>query len=420
MNLRVSHLIGALALCVGGASSVADVLVTVELIPDALSADDMSSDGVWVVGSSGAGNIFGGPPYRWNTETGAYSLLGGPGIDAVGVSENGNFIVGDIPNPEGDGAEVAGRWRGALQGWQGLGYLPDALQCPSRSNSYEVSADGTTVVGLSWDGCSGRAFRWVAGAGPMVELESLANGNNRASVVSADGNTVAGFAQGVFSRTPALWDGPSAAGMLLDPTGEVVGEVHGMSDDGSVLLCEWGENDGGNDVNAVKWSFDTGPVVIGNGQLINGWGGIPMDIADNGTVVGFDFLLGNRRAWIQPGGEGPLVLLRDFVLNNGGSIPPELASGQMWVCQAISTDGTKIVGHGGGPYAWLVTITGVPAACTGDADESGFVDVDDLNEVLSNWNKTVFFGTHGDVTGDGFVDVDDLNDVLSNWNQGCP
>ncbi|MEZ6212414.1 MAG: hypothetical protein R3B46_14425 [Phycisphaerales bacterium] len=420
MTTRISGSLGAALLISLAAGAPATVTVTMQLIPDALSADDLSPDGQWVVGSSGAGGFFPGQPYRWNTVTGQYTLLAAPGIDAVGVSDSGAVVVGDIPNPEGDGAEVAGRWRATTLNWQGLGYLPNAMMCPSRSNSYEVSADGTVVVGLSWDGCSGRAMRWTSATG-MQELESLANGNNRASVVSSDGTVVAGFAQGSFSRTPAMWDGPTGVGMLLDPpNGDVIGEVHGMSDDGTILLCEWGANDGSNDVNAVKWTALGGPEVIGAGQLIPGWSGIPEDIADNGTIVGFDFLLGNRRAWIQPGGTGPLVLMRDFVLSNGGTIPPELASGQIWVAQAISADGTKIIGHGGGSYAWLITITGVPSACAGDANETNFVDVDDLNIVLSNWNKAVYFGTNGDVDGSGFVDVDDLNEVLSNWNQGCP
>lgn len=418
MNTRLSRTIGAAALVALASGAAASVTATMQLIPDGFSADDMSSDGQWVVGNSGAGQIAPGQPYRWNTVTGQYTLISAPGLEAVGVSENGGVVVGDMPNPNGEPSEVAGRWRAATLAWQGLGYLPDAGQCPSRSNSYEVSADGSVVVGLSWDGCSGRAFRWTSATG-MVELEALANGGNRASVVSADGNIIGGFAQGQFDRTPAIWDGATTLGTLLDPTGQVQGEVHGMSDDGQIMLCDW-IDPGINDSNAVKWTAANGREIIGAGQLIPGWTGIPMDIADNGTIVGFDFLLGQRRAWIQPGGEGPLVLLRDFVVNNGGTVPPELVSSQIWVAQAISADGRKIIGHGGGPYSWIITITGQPAACAGDANETNFVDVDDLNIVLSNWNKAVFFGTNGDVDGSGFVDVDDLNEVLSNWNQGCP
>ena len=47
--------------------------------------------------------------------------------------------------------------------------------------------------------------------------------------------------------------------------------------------------------------------------------------------------------------------------------------------------------------------------CPGDADGSGFVDFDDLNLLLTNWNTSVPPGTMGDEDGDGDVDFDDLD-----------
>jgi Stage II sporulation protein len=58
----------------------------------------------------------------------------------------------------------------------------------------------------------------------------------------------------------------------------------------------------------------------------------------------------------------------------------------------------------------------------GDLNGDGFVGLDDLNIVLSNWNQTVPKGdlSQGDAggNGDGFVGLDDLNVVLANWNLG--
>jgi hypothetical protein len=58
----------------------------------------------------------------------------------------------------------------------------------------------------------------------------------------------------------------------------------------------------------------------------------------------------------------------------------------------------------------------------GDINGDGFVGVDDINFVLSNWNQNVTPGdeTLGELTGDGFVGVDDLNVILNNWNEGGP
>ncbi len=54
-----------------------------------------------------------------------------------------------------------------------------------------------------------------------------------------------------------------------------------------------------------------------------------------------------------------------------------------------------------------------------DADGDGFVNIIDLNLVLSNFNMAVDRGTNGDVTGDGFVDLNDLNAILSAFDTVC-
>ncbi|GAB4192161.1 MAG: hypothetical protein Kow00105_06200 [Phycisphaeraceae bacterium] len=63
-----------------------------------------------------------------------------------------------------------------------------------------------------------------------------------------------------------------------------------------------------------------------------------------------------------------------------------------------------------------------PPFLAGDLNEDGFVGIDDLNIVLSNWNTSVTAGSliDGDPNGDGFVGIADLNIVLGNWNAGDP
>lgn len=58
----------------------------------------------------------------------------------------------------------------------------------------------------------------------------------------------------------------------------------------------------------------------------------------------------------------------------------------------------------------------------GDLDFDGFVGIQDLNTVLSNWNNNVSPGNplFGDPSNDGFVGIEDLNVVLANWNAGTP
>ncbi len=395
------HLV-SLALSLGAVNGLAHAdSVTFEFLGAGYGANDMSPDGRYIVGDTPTSS------YVFDTVLQTWTYLPADNYDAVAVSDDGKTVVGCkyFEFQPGQWAEVAVRWTEASGQWSSLGFLPTAGFCPSRSNAYEMSGDGSVVVGLSWVGCSGRGFRWTEATG-MVELQNLANGNNRASVVSGNGNVIAGFAQGSFSRTPAQW-GSTAAGVLLDPpNGDIVGEVHGMNDSGTILLAEW---DG--KANKVT-NGGTVRTQIGAGVMLPGWTGIPMDIANNGTVVGFDILGGNRRAWIQLGGTGPLVDLRAYAEANGANIPPDLL---LEVPQAISTDGTLIIGHGFGG-AWTIRIAS-SIACVGDlapTGGNGVIDGADLGALLSAWGTPA-----ADLDGDGNTGGSDLGILLGGWGN-CP
>ena len=57
----------------------------------------------------------------------------------------------------------------------------------------------------------------------------------------------------------------------------------------------------------------------------------------------------------------------------------------------------------------------------GDLNGDGFVGLDDLDIILSNWNQNVPpANALADPSGDGFVGLDDLDIVLNNWNAGTP
>lgn len=394
-------------------SAVHAQVVTFESIPDpAVSANDMSPDGRYIVGEADQdGDGFADGTYRWDTLTDTMTILPPEGLTAVGVSDDGTKIVGEMPDPNDPDpvlGVVAAMWTEG-GGWESLSYLPNALECPSRSDGYEISGDGNVVVGLSWDGCSGRGFRWTQATG-MEELQPLANGGNRASVVSADGSVIGGFAQGTFSRTPAVWDG-TTAGVLLDPpNGDAQGEIHGMSDDGAILLGEWLTIESTTRANKWTWngtSWDR--EMIADGSALPGWSGIPEDISNDGTIVGFDFLVGNRRAWIQPQGTGPLLDFKTYVEDHGGVVP---AGTILEVCQAISTDGRYIIGHSFVTGAWRVTID---YPLTADFDGDGDVDNADFATFSQCFGgaanppaATCPNGVDADLDDDGDVDVSDF------------
>jgi len=138
------------------------------------------------------------------------------------------------------------------------------------------------------------------------------------------------------------------------------------------------------------------------------------DINDSGLAVGGYFDSSNRSAFIYDPVNGmrflddliddafPLDLREADAINNAGRIT---AVGRL---APNSPD-------------QFVLLTPLPPALEGDLDGDGFVGIDDLNMVLSNWNQNVPPGNPlADPSGDGFVGIDDLNTVLGNWNNGTP
>ena len=381
--------------------------VTFEMIPGAVSASDMSPDGRYIVGvlTTGTG-------YIWDTVLNQVIELPpnpteGQPYDVVAVSDNGQVVLGNMQSPGRPGVE-AHIWTASTGQWTTLGSDPTAVSgCGSRSTGYELNGDGSVAVGLTWwNGCHASGFRWTQADG-MKRLDTLGNGTNRASVVNSAGNVIGGFAQGTFDRTPTIW-GANGAGELLDPpNGDAQGEVFGMSHSGSILLGSWNGK-------ACKWS-NAGAVrtQIGNGTALPGWVGNAMDIANNGTIVGFDFLVGNRRAWIVPPGASTMVDLKNYVIANGGTVPTTTV---LEVAQAISSNGSAIIGHTAFLGAWIIrqTPTNLCSADMAPAGGDGIVDGTDLGVLLGSWG-TPFY----DLNDDGTTDGTDLGVLLGAWGP-CP
>jgi len=168
------------------------------------------------------------------------------------------------------------------------------------SGAYDVSADGSTVVG--WyrpDGQHG--FRWTA-AGGMQDL-----GPGIASGISADGSAVAGFSGDSFFRwtsagrttvpgSPANWarisgDGSTIVGGAGARWNIVTGAsiipgalaTNDVNFDGSVVVGSVGVPGG---VQPSRWTQETGIVPLGNigGGINNGTATVVT--ADGATIFG--------------------------------------------------------------------------------------------------------------------------------------
>lgn len=144
--------------------------------------------------------------FRWTSAGGMTSL--GPlasnkrEVRAAATSADGNAVVG-FGYQGGSGKHEAFRWT-TSGGMVALGYLPGGSGTESYANS--ISADGTVVVGSSGNGLATVAYRWTASGG-MVPLNGL-DGTSQARDVSADGQTIVGYAD----RQAMLWT--EALGMV--------------------------------------------------------------------------------------------------------------------------------------------------------------------------------------------------------------
>jgi hypothetical protein len=123
-----------------------------------------------------------------------------------------------------------------MAGWSTV-ETPYAQGCDQdKAGAWDVSADGSIVVGMVWNGCFPEAFRWTdsGGKGTYQKLEVLGTSapgstnppSNRATVVSDDGKVVAGFAEnGPVDRSPAIWQADGKGTLLVPQEMDAPGEV---------------------------------------------------------------------------------------------------------------------------------------------------------------------------------------------------
>lgn len=216
------------------------------------------------------------------------------------------------------------------------------------AGAWDISADGTTIIGLVWNGCNAEAFRWDArGRGIMTPLEVLGApypGSstppaNRATVVADDGGMVAGFAQtDMVDRWPAFWRPDGTGELLTGNSPDAPGEVLSISADGQVLAGTWGGE-------AFYWTEAGGTVLLG---LLPGGDPFFDPLYANAIGAGGQLILGTsgnpffsvQRAWVwtQAGG---LQVLEEVVADAGLTLPEGYS---LTGVVAVSADGTRVLG----------------------------------------------------------------------------
>lgn len=262
---------------------------------------------------------------------------------AHAVSADGTTVVGH--SYQGFGEEEAFRWT-AAGGMQGLGHLAGGLA--RRSDAYGVSADGSVIVGESTSTGAptlAEAFRWTStdGLQPLGFLPG-GIGYSRAQGVSANGETVAGWSYsgsgtGLLPTEAFRWT--SAAGIqgLGDLRGGVFNSyASGVSGDGSTVVGMGSIIEG----RAVRW---TAAGLQSLGVLPGGTRSFATAASYDGSVIVGDGDFSDRTEafrWTSAGGM------------QGLGVPP---GGIVSRAAAVNGDGSVIVGHtatlaGGDAMIW--------------------------------------------------------------------
>lgn len=297
----------------------------------------LSGDGKVVVGLSGE------RAFRWTAATGMEDIGDLPGGDtfagAWDVSFDGSVVVGGSKTEHGI---QPFRWSSA----SGMESLPvDSPTSSAASWAFGTSGDGDVVVGNS----NGGAFRWTREHG-TTEL-----GRGEATAASAGGDIVAGYLHTSNGREAFRWTEDGG----MDLLGQLPGRDRGpgaysnaldLSLDGSVIVGEGATRDGG--IEAFRWTAEHGMVGLGDfpgGALTSTANAIS---ADGSLIVGHGNFGGGSAAAYWHGDNGPKSLQGYF---NRLGLEDEIGGVLLDHAIDISADGLTIVGSSQ-HRQWIATV----------------------------------------------------------------
>jgi probable HAF family extracellular repeat protein len=300
----------------------------------------VSADGAFAIGR-GQGPL---QAFRWTAATGTIAPLG----FLVGVVSDVDDISGDGAVAVGIGAHSGGfmpvldeafRWTQS-GGVVSIGELPGGT---FFSRAEGISDDGTIITGSSNSAAGLEAFRWTQSEGMVGLGIPTGMASSAAHGISADGTTIVGSVAGPL---PDL-DGEAfywtqASGMVgigsLETT-DPAATATDASADGSVIV---GYTRSPNGLwEAFRWTSDGGMVGLGDlpggsfESFANGVSG------DGSIVVGESVTATSRDAYIWDAAHGMRLLTEELEAQG-----VDMTGWRLRSAQAISTDGTTIVGDG--------------------------------------------------------------------------
>ena len=228
----------------------------------------------------------------------------------------------------------------------------------TRSIAWDVSADGTVIVGLRDTGPN-RAFRWTAEQG-MVLLGEL---ENSATAVSHDGLTVVGATASAHSNQEAFrWRAETGMVVLGFFPGEGISTAVDTSADGTVVVGHGSRHIAGYTstfTEAFVWTEEGGMVGLGTladpptQVLLSEAKGVS---ADGTVVIGLTYTTAGERVPFVWDATHGMRSLEDVFVNESGF---DLSGCTLKAAMGISGDGQVIVGWGvtpNGKEGWVAVI----------------------------------------------------------------
>lgn len=365
----------AVAVLSAGAAHAAPVVTMI----DSLAISGLSANGTVACGNTVDGLY---EACRWTASEGLVRL--GRGAVAAtgrsggipGISGDGNRIASSIASTES--IVTQGLWIKGF-GWQECmpPLLPDGIEMDqSYGAAWDLSRDGTTVVGLYWrvshDDGSAHASKWSA-AGGLVDLGSQGH-DSRANGVNGDGSVVVGWSASPplgMAWQPTVWD---AGGLTVLAATEMWCEAKAVNDAGTIIVGETIDRESYAlpMVTAGMWKrtvtgWDEFKLGVLPGTFGNGVGGATgLAVSEDGTIVAgvnaFDNYNVTGFIWTEEEG---LMEARDYFLARGAVLPSNFAISSV---TAIANNGQTFAGYGTDPTDWRAPLRSFIVAFAGASD----------------------------------------------------
>jgi len=227
--------------------------------------------------------------FRWTAQTGIVILSRLPGASsnvASDITPDGRWIFGDS-NPS---YIHAVRWDGNTLQIQDLGFLSGYF----LTKPWSAAANGAACVGGAYSPHN-RAFRWTESGG-MQDLGTLGGQQSDAWDVSADGTVVVGRAQDSSNQWRAfIWREGIGMQALPTPSGWSASVAYALAADGTIVGTAL---DASGQWHATRWTTNgfenlnqTYALLLGGSRLIEA-----RDISANGRyIVGWGYNAATRR-----------------------------------------------------------------------------------------------------------------------------